>query len=807
MRVLNLSPFTLATKASSRKPPQPELTVIAVGTYRLDDSTEGMSVVDDFIGAAPPCGDLFEDDDRGLECLHASDFADFKLNGEVLVRAHCHPPGGKAVTECPVRLRIGEREKLVRVVGDRVWEAGLGRKPGKPLPFSEMPLRWSRAFGGTKNEVNPAGRGGESDMLPNIERPDAPITSTSDKPKPVGFGPIHPDWKARKRHLGTRYDKTWLETRAPYFAEDFDYRYFRGAPEDQQIDGYFKGGEKLGFDNMHPERAIIDVVVPKRRVTAAFFDSAGGFHRVELVLDTVHAVLEESHIRLVWRGVASVPIDDPEVVRTLALIDQPRDAAAPSDDEAKAMLEAYEADPAGIDEALAEVRGVLAIEPAQLTDDERTGNPVSDMLKARLGEAMPELQAKVKHAIEDARDTVPAEHHERLEQRLAEGAERAAADTPPAARRIRPGAPPETNLRAQMRQVLSRAAEARAELAKLDDLPDAQREKTLTAIATTEAVVHDPRLKEIDPDYEPPLEPLSDDAPGPGANLSERDFTDQDLSSRDLSGADLTGALLVRTNLRGAKLRGAKLYKAVVYRADLREAELDEADLSKINAARVDLGGASLKGCRLDEGFYEDADLRGADLSGATGSYVVFTRAKLGDARLQQAQLERADFSEADLRGADLSGADLTRAFLGDARAEKARFRGATLTQTGFNGAALREADFTDARAAESVWITADLSEADLSGIDLTAAEMSKCIARRAKMVAVVLRKARLLKSVLDEADVSGSDLYEAVLDRAHLSQTQFVGANLYGSSFLGAQGKNTNLRDAILTLSSLERT
>ena len=74
----------------------------------------------------------------------------------------------------------------------------------------------------------------------------------------------------------------------------------------------------------------------------------------------------------------TVTVDDPEVVRTLALIDQPRDAAAPSDDEAKAMLEAYEADPAGIDEALAEVRGALAIEPAALTDEERTGNPVSD---------------------------------------------------------------------------------------------------------------------------------------------------------------------------------------------------------------------------------------------------------------------------------------------------------------------------------------------------------------------------------------------------------------------------------------------
>jgi len=806
MRVLNLSPFTLATKASSRKPPQPELTVIAVGTYRLDDGPEGMAVVNDFVGAAPPSGDVFDENDRDLECIHASDFADFKLNGEVLVRAYCHPPGGQAVTECPVRLRIGGKEKLLRVVGERVWEAGLGRKPGAPEPFTNMPLRWSRAFGGPKIAANPVGRGAESDVLPNIELPGESMRSPSDKPTPGGFGAIHPDWDARKKHLGTRYDKSWRDQRAPYFAEDFDHRYFRGAPADQQIDGYFQGGEKLGFDNMHPDRTVIDVVLPKRRVTASFFDSGGGFHRVELVLDTVHAVLEEDHIRLVWRGVTEIPVDDPEVVRSLALMDQPRDAEPPTDDEVKAILEAYEADPAGVEDALAEVRGVLALEPAELSEEERTGNPVSDMLKARLGDGMPDLQAKVMSAIEQAREATPDEHRERLESELRAGAARVAEDSPPPARRIKPGAPPETRLRAQMRTVLSRAAEARAELAKLEDLPDEERHKTLAAIETTEAAVHDPRLKEIDPEYEPPVEPLSDDVPGPGADLSERDFTDQDLSGRDLSGADLSGALLVRTNLRGAKLRGAKLYKAIIYRADLREADLDEADLSKVNAARADLGGASLKRCTLDEGFYEDADLRRANLTGATGSYVVFTRSKLADAILKEVKLERADLSEADLRGADLSGADLTRAFLGDARAEKAKFHRATLTQTGFNGAALREADFTDASAAESVWIAADLSEADLTGIDLSAAEMSKCIARRAKLVAVVLRKARLLKSVLDEADVSGSDLHEAVLDRAQLSQTQFVGANLYGSSFLGAQGKGTNLRDAIVTFSSLER-
>jgi len=805
MRVLNLSPFTLATKASSRRPPQPELTIIAVGTYRIDDSPDGMSVVDDFVGVAPPCGDLFEEDDRNFECLHASDFADFKLNGEVLVRATCHPPGGKAVTECPVRLRIGKREKLLRVVGEREWEDGaLGRKPSAPQLFTEMPIRWRRAFGGSKIEANPVGC--HKTQLPNVERPDAPMQSPSDRPAPAGFGPIHPDWPVRKQHLGTRYDKSWRDTRAPYFAEDFDHRYFSAAPPDQQIDGFFRGGEKLGFDNMHPERAIIDVVLPKRRVSAFFFDRTGAFHRTELILDTVHALLEESQLRLVWRGVSEVPVDDPMVVRSLVLVDLPRDTAPTSDEEAKAMLEAYEADPAGVEDALGEVRGVLALEPAELSEAERTGNPISDMLKARLGDGMPELQSKVRAAVEQAREKVPQQHRGRLEEELRAGAVRVATDTPPPARRIRPGAPPETRLRAQMRDVLSRAAAARVELAQLDDLDDERRAETLAAIEATEAVVHDPRLKQIDPDYTPPVEPLSSGPPGPGADLSERDFSDLDLSGLDLSGADLSGALLVRTNLRGAKLTGAKLHKAIAYRADLSGADLTEADLTKINAARALLCATKLTKCRLEEGFYEDADLTEADLSEATGDYVVFTRAKLKKAKLRQAKLVRADLSEADLADADLTRADLTRTYFGSARAEQAVFDRSVLTRAGFNGASLRRAHLVNAIARDSVWIAADLTEADLTGADLSGAEMSQCIAPRAKLVAALMRKTRLLRAVLDDADISGSDLFEAVLDRAQVSATRFVAANLYGASFLGALGRDADFEEAILTLSSLER-
>ncbi|MEM6787272.1 MAG: DUF2169 domain-containing protein [Myxococcota bacterium] len=803
MRVLNLSPFTVAMKASARRPPQADLTIIAVGTYRVDDSDAGMRVVEDVTAVCYPSGDRFEDDDRARECVHPSDFADFKLNGEVVVTGSCHPPGGEPVRHCPVQIRFGAHTKSLRVVKDRTWIRGPGGlRPSAPDLFTKMPLQWSRAAGGPDVAANPVGVGAA--RPPNIERPEAPVTSPADRPAPVGLGPIHPDWSARRQHLGRRYDASWRRRRAPYFAEDFDHRYFRAAPDDQQIEGYFRGGDALGFDHLHPSRPRLDVRLPDRRVRGVFLDRGGRAYDVPLDLDTVHAQLDDDLIRLVWRGVVEVPVDDPDIVRALALVDQPRADDPISEAEVVSLLETYCADPGRVDARLTELR--TAGSRATLPHDARTGNPLSDALKSHLGDAMPELQDGVLAAVAKARDAAPEDQRERLEAELAAAAAQADMDAPPPARRIRPGAPPDTRLRAQMRRVLDRTREARAELAAAPDLDAASRAKAEAAIAETEAVVHDPRLREIDPDYTPPVEPLSDDVPGPGADLAERDFSGQDLSERDLKGANLRGAVLTRTNLRRALLAGADLTGAVLYRADLREADLREANLTRVNAARADLRDARLDRSNLEEGFFEEADLSGVVLSRARGTFAVLTRARLVGAVADASQLPRSDLAEANLERANFAEADLTRASLMGVDASEATFNAATLTHAGLSGATLCGAVFTDAVAPHSVWRAADLSDAAMTGISLVDADLDRCVALRTTLVASRLRGSRWRRARLEGADLSGADLYEAVLDRAQVDRARFVAANLYGSSWLGAHGERADLRDAILTLSTLER-
>ena len=110
---------------------------------------------------------------------------------------------------------------------------------------------YERAFGGTdrsrvKDGIleseprNPAGTGFlgkktalpiDGVKLPNLEDPKDLISSSRSRPKPMGFGPLAPDWEPRRSFVGT-YDEAWQKNRAPYLPNDFNPRFFNAAPAD-----------------------------------------------------------------------------------------------------------------------------------------------------------------------------------------------------------------------------------------------------------------------------------------------------------------------------------------------------------------------------------------------------------------------------------------------------------------------------------------------------------------------------------------------------------------------------------------------
>ena len=194
-----------------------------------------------------------------------------KPRGEFLVSGSCFAPRGQSRPASQVQVRVGEKEKLLNIFGDRYWKNGLITNPE---PFVEMPLVWGNAFGGPDYAENPLGKGmgkvpmpdgSEAVPLPNVELPQQQIGSPAQKVDPAGFGPLDLMWPQRARKNGT-YDEKWKNERWPFYPDDMNYEFFNVASEDQFMDGFFKGGESVLIKNMHPDFPLIESALPRLRM-------------------------------------------------------------------------------------------------------------------------------------------------------------------------------------------------------------------------------------------------------------------------------------------------------------------------------------------------------------------------------------------------------------------------------------------------------------------------------------------------------------------------------------------------------------
>jgi hypothetical protein len=193
---------------------------------------------------------------------------------DVYVCADACAPNGRPVTEMNVSIRIGPCAIDMRVHGDRLWQRSLtlGARPSDAAPFVKMPLVWERAYGGMATNSteerpvfeprNPIGCGFEHNTddaigrpLPNIEDPRHPLTRISDRPRPLGVGPVARHWQPRVGYSGT-YDEAWKRQRAPLWPADLDERFFCGAPEYLQASPHLIGGEQVQLQGLHPAGAI-----------------------------------------------------------------------------------------------------------------------------------------------------------------------------------------------------------------------------------------------------------------------------------------------------------------------------------------------------------------------------------------------------------------------------------------------------------------------------------------------------------------------------------------------------------------------
>ncbi|MBX3275793.1 MAG: DUF2169 domain-containing protein [Sandaracinaceae bacterium] len=768
MELIKQSPFEVGWIAWQFAPGEARLVVAVKATFDLVPEGPCRLAADQ----TPVTGDEPWDDDVDASTRYDSDMALLKPCGEWWLTGTLRRR--EPTTELACRGRIGEIETRFSVIGDRWWEPAGGMSA--PVPFTSMPLRWERCFGGPDLPENPLGAGIARDpadergrlRLPNIERADRLVRSPDERPEPAGAWPLPRRYASRMKHLGT-YDGAYVRDHWPYFPPDMSYAHFLAAPEPQRLaSGYWRGDEEIELWELHPEHAVVRCRLPGLRPRAFVHREDrpdGPLDEIGLVLDTISVDADVGRAHSVWRG--SLPCRDEALsgFRHLFVIHEEIGAS-------QSPAEYFASFVGALAARIEEDRG---FEPEEPREDVTPEPEPEDAPR----EAMPTVEALLDAHRAHARELGWSE--EVIETLY------------PVTRA--PGPPDER--RASLEQALA--------LAEQLALPEVAREGLRSAIENLSAPSEEPkRRKKRKP---PPaglftpqelrdevIRRLAADEPIAGLDLS-----DADLSLMNLSGVDLSGALLLRADLRQATLDGARLDGATLDEAKLGGATLRGASLVGASASLIEADGVDFTSAVLEGVFAERAKLAGAIFRGAKAS-----RAYLEECNAERADFEGASLEEADFPYTNLDGANLRDAGLADARLDGAtlrhavldRIRGAKLrasdadfTGASFHGAALPEAAFADSMLAGARLTEADLTraifeKARLDGAELLAVRARSACFSGASLVGASLHGADLLGARFDgatlrNADLRGASAYQAEFWRADVDGVRFDGANL----------------------------
>jgi hypothetical protein len=300
-------------------------------------------------------GDEFWDHPMNSSVRFESDFIPLKLGTDIVLNGVAYAPGGRPTTSCTVALQIGARRKELLVIGDRVPHYVGGGSPvfSDPVPFTEMPVQFERAYGGmdiySDRRVaypyprNPLGRGFvvhnsaaalEHVELPNIELPEAPLRPETlclgeyarweSCPLPAGFGWFPKTWMPRAKLAGVLpCDRAVEQELRRAFAElltgaekdaylkhgfpDMDFRFFNGASPGCAF-RHLKPGETIVTEHLTPE-GLLPFQLPATGPRIGL-DIGEGMQEPEVALHTVMIRLEERQVDMVWRG--AVPYRGPD---------------------------------------------------------------------------------------------------------------------------------------------------------------------------------------------------------------------------------------------------------------------------------------------------------------------------------------------------------------------------------------------------------------------------------------------------------------------------------------------------------------
>lgn len=219
--------------------------------------------------------------------------------------------------------RIEEHDKAAKRVSKRHKlnaEQRRGHPDGSAAPVAHdachanpVGLGFARQWylGAQRSAVLPA---------PRIERPSAPFTASvfwrEAKGKatltPAGLGFVGRAWLPRRTLVGNLHMKNdWQPDEFPLLPKDFDFRYWNGAPDDQQCQ-HLIGEERITLTNLCAAgspttcvdakgNTVLRFTLPRQSLFIVAANTSHGVATIPLVIDTVVIDVDAGRIDLVWR--------------------------------------------------------------------------------------------------------------------------------------------------------------------------------------------------------------------------------------------------------------------------------------------------------------------------------------------------------------------------------------------------------------------------------------------------------------------------------------------------------------------------
>ena len=765
--------------------------------------------------------------------------------GEFLVSGSFFSPGKQKLTSGQVKVKLGEREKELYIFGPRQWRHGVS---STPEVITSLPIDYAYAFGGEGYEKNPNGLGYKDKLLPCIEDPNQLVLSPGDKPDPAGFSALDPTWPQRMRFQGT-YNKKYLKKYFPGYPEDFDWRYFLCAPEDQWFESYFQGNELFEIRNMHPDVPVIQGALPglyaRCFLTHTINSAEPEFAELPLNLDTIWFFPEKLLALLIWRGVTEVADDEAEQISHVLAAYEDR-AHPPRDYEyyRQAFDRRLNSNDALLNnlstEDLIPVGAKCAMELLQemaLADAEESAFAGNMEAKAESLKKM--ADDKVEEAIQQAEKSmegvdVPDEAKIDLRKMLKEKSE----------------AKPDHDVEAlnqKLESIMPGIIEGDPKEFELKKFSFDKMDQATKAIEAFSEKKEKQAKAQVKEQLEKLKEGMKDMPEEAGAKLEEtlKMLEDMDagktpktplprLHSEDIIGR-LSGVFPqvaeAMQHLEGMKIEGAgsgqteSLEKQIKETMETRLREIED----KLQQAEKGFKDTYIMGAHfMEDGLSPhkepletvadrllNAIADGQDVSGEDWACIDLSGQNLDGVDLSGAFLEQVNFKGASLKGANLSGAILARAILEDADLSGANMEGANVggvsaRGANFSGANLKSAklskgDFTEADFTRSELEGAESLEIAVNGANFTETHMPEMKFIESEINGTAFPKADLTTTVFYDCDITDVDFSEALMTRCawadvRLKNVRFDGADLTGSCFAVTDPEKAELQNVRFT-------